>query len=170
MKPTFYCVWKKARYFAEPMWKKSLERPFSAENAILETQNSLENLISWHKTYSNSFESSHLSLNILCHRNNITCYHVATKLSLFWRKEAKVYTGLKWKCPALESLLVYIVILLNRKKIIIFNRWKTVLPLFLILRNKQEQKLFYHWHFVDWLVRLSQSFKTININNGVLLR
>ena len=58
LKPTFYCVWKKARYFAEPIWKKSLECPFSAENAILETQNSLENLISWQKTYSNSFESS----------------------------------------------------------------------------------------------------------------
>ena len=39
LKPTFYCVWKKARYFAESIRKTSLKKgPFFTENAILENK------------------------------------------------------------------------------------------------------------------------------------
>ena len=36
LKPTFHFVWKKARYFAESIWKICLKGPFFTENAILE--------------------------------------------------------------------------------------------------------------------------------------
>ena len=36
LKPTFHFIWKKARYFAESIWKICLKGPFFTENAILE--------------------------------------------------------------------------------------------------------------------------------------
>ena len=44
LKPTFHFVWKKARYFAESIWKICLKGPFSRKMLFWKAQNSLESV------------------------------------------------------------------------------------------------------------------------------